>query len=219
MPELAENKRLNIFNGQVTDVDLLTTCIRGNRAVFLTATTNDNVPGIRVSQDLAYAVIAALDRIKAESNSSATMPKLVLLSSATIDKHLNRRIPWWFLPIIKRAASHVYDDLIAAERFLREKQDLVTTIFIKPGGLAVDQARGHKLSFDEQESFIAYEDLAAAMVEAADDPEERYDMKNVSVVNTGGSAAFPQGTPACILYGLLRHFFPWMHPYLPSSGP
>jgi len=219
MPEVLKNNRVRIFEGQVDDVDLLAECIRGCRAVFLTATTNDNIPGCRVAQDSARGVIGALEKLKAEPGPGLITPKLVLLSSATIDEHLNRKMPMWFLPVMKRAASYVYKDLIVAERFLRAEQDWVSTIFIKPGGLAIDKQRGHKLSLDEEESFIAYLDLAAAMVEAADDEDGCYDMKNVSVVNTEGGAAFPRGTPACILYGLLRHFFPWLHPYLPSSGP
>ena len=41
---------------------------------------------------------------------------------------------------------------------------------------------------------MLYLDLAAAMIEAADDGEGRYDGRNVGVVNTGGRARFPTGT-------------------------
>lgn len=164
-------------------------------------------------------VIEALKQIRHSSDARVEMPKLVLLSSATIDEHLNRNMPGIFKPIMKAAASNVYNDLIIAEKLLRAEQDWLTTIFIKPGGLSVDKQRGHKLSFDEQESFISYFDLAAAMIEAADERTGVYDMKNVGVINTGGGARFPRGTPLCILVGLLRHFLPWLHPYLPSTGP
>ncbi|KAL9135550.1 MAG: hypothetical protein Q9175_003258 [Cornicularia normoerica] len=219
MPEVVKLNSVQIFEGRIDDVDLLASCIRGCRAVFLTVTSNNNIPGCHMAQDTAHGVISALERLKAESGPGSKMPKLVLLSSATIDDHLARKMPGWFRPIMLRAASNVYTDLRVAERFLRDQQDWVSTIFIKPGGLALDKQRGHKLSMDEEESFISYLDLAAAMVEAANDNDDRYDMKNVSVVNTGGKAAFPRGTPACIFYGLLNHFFPWLHPYLPSSGP
>lgn len=221
LPEVSDNKRVSVFEGSMNDVDLFASCIAGCRAVFLVVTTNDNVPGCRLSQDLAQTVIHALEKIRSEHAGStpAKMPKLVLLSSATIDEHLNRDMPGWFKPIMKTAASYVYDDLKATEKILRAQQDWVTTIFIKPGGLSIDQQRGHKLSLDKQESFISYLDLAAAMIEAADDADGQYDMKNVGVVNTGGSAKFPPGTPLCITVGLLRHFFPWLHPYLPSTGP
>ena len=217
LPEVVESKRVQIFDGRIDDVDLLASCIRGCRAVFLTVTMNDNIPGCSVSQETARSVILALQNLKAESKSELRIPKLVLLSSATIDDHLARKMPIWFRPIMLRAGSNVYEDLRVTERFLRAQQDWVSTIFIKPGGLAIDKPRGYKLSLDEENSFISYLDLAAAMLEAAGSDD--YDMKNVSVVNTGGSAAFPRGTPLCIFYGLLRHYFPWLHPYLPYSGP
>lgn len=219
LPEVVENKRVQVFEGGINDVDLITSCVRDCRAVFLVVTMNDNMPGCNVAEETAHGVITALKRIRAETDPAPRMPKLVVLSSATINEHLSRKMPRWFHPIMIRAGSYVYEDLRIQERFLRAQQDWVSTIFIKPGGLAVDKQRGHKLDFDEENSFIAYLDLAAAMVEAANDVAGRYDMKNVSVVNTNGSAAFPIGTPLCILYGILRHYFPQLHPYLPSSGP
>ena len=219
LPEVVESKKVEIFEGSINDVDLLASCVRGCRAVFLVVTTNDNIPGCHAGQDTAHGVIMALEKLKAESDPALRMPRLVLLSSATIDDHLARNMPNWFRPIMLMAASHVYTDLRVTERFLRAQQDWVSTIFIKPAGLSADKQRGHKLTLDEDESFISYLDLAAAMVEAADDPEGRYDMQNVSVVNTNGGAKFPPGTPMCILLGLVRHFFPFLHPYLPSTGP
>jgi putative NADH-flavin reductase len=219
LPAGADSKRLEVFEGSIHDVDLFVRCLKGCRIVFLTITSNDNIPGCTLSQDSVASVLEALKIIRRDSGADIAMPKIVLLSSATIDAHLNRRMPRVFLPIMKRAASNVYKDLMVAEQLLRAEKDWLTTIFIKPGGLSVDEPRGHKLDFDEQESFISYFDLAGAMIEAADDPEGLYDMRNVGVVNTGGGAKFPRGTPLCIIVGLLRHFFPWMHPYLPWTGP
>lgn len=219
LPAEADNKRLKVFAGSIHDVDLFVQCFNGCRVVFLVITSNDNIPGCKLSQDSVMTVIEALKRIRHSSDAMVEMPKLVLLSSATLDEHLNRNMPGIFKPIMKTAASNVYNDLKIAEKLLRAEDDWLTTIFIKPGGLSVDKQRGHKLSFDEQESFISYFDLAAAMIEAADDRNGLYDMKNVGVINTGGGARFPRGTPLCILVGLLRHFLPWLHPYLPSTGP
>jgi putative NADH-flavin reductase len=220
LPEIVGNKNVVIHEGSIDDVGLIANCIQSCRTVFLVVTTNDNVPGCHLSQDSVKTVINALKQIRAESGPNTTsMPKLVLLSSATIDEHLSRSMPGWFKPIMKAAASYVYRDLIIAEELLRAEQDWLTSIFIKPAGLSVDKKRGHKLTLDDQESFISYLDLAAAMIEASDDPDGRYDMKNVGVVNARGGAKFPRGTPLCIVVGLLRHFFPLLHPYLPSTGP
>jgi putative NADH-flavin reductase len=221
LPEVVDNKRVHVYAGSILDVDLMVECVRDTKAVFMVATTNDNVPGCRVSQDSAATVICSLERIKAEAGPGLELPKLVLLSSATIDDHLARGMPGWFRPIMLAAASHVYRDLQLAEAFLRSQADWVSTIYIKPAGLSPDVSRGHKLSLDEEESFISYLDLSAGMIEAAQDEEGRYDQRNVAVVNAtrGVGAKFPRGTPMCILMGLMRHFFPLLHPYLPSTGP
>ena len=232
-------KRVRIYEGSIHDIDLLAACIRGTRAVFHVVATNDNVPGCHISLDTARSLVSALGQLKAapdvrprttttttkkektdDDNDKATgLPKVVLLSSATIDDHLSRHMPWWFRPILRTSASHVYEDLRRAEAFLRGERDWVQTIFIKPGGLSVDVQRGHELNLDHDESFVSYLDLAAGMIEAADEPEGRFDQKNVCVVNRNGAARFPPGTPMCILSGLARHFFPFLHNYLPTTGP
>ncbi|RDW62909.1 oxidoreductase tpcG [Aspergillus mulundensis] len=218
LPELSEAQNVTVYEGSIIELSLITACIRNTHAVFLAVTSNDNIPGCRLSQDSVQTVLSALQQIRTE-DAMARMPKLVLLSSATLDSHLSHAMPSWFLPIMKTAASNVYTDLIKAEQMLRANESWVTSIFIKPAGLSVDVQRGHRLTFDEQESFISYLDLAAAMLEAADETDGRYDGRNVSVVNTGGKARFPLGTPICIVVGLLRHFFPGLHEYLPTTGP
>lgn len=220
LPEVVDHKRVTVFEGGISDINLMNQCVRGCKAVYLTVTSNDNIPGCHLSEQCARTVIGALEKIKAEEAPGQVMPKLVLLSSATIDDHLARKMPWWFRPIMLTAASYVYHDLRVTEAFLRAQADWVTPIFIKPGGLSVDVKRGHKLSFDEEDTFISYYDLAGAMMEAGDDPEGRYDLRNVGVMNAGKQGAkFPAGTPQCILMGLLRHYFPFLHPYLPATGP
>ncbi|KAG0650224.1 Monoogygenase [Hyphodiscus hymeniophilus] len=219
LPEVSTSKTVEIFEGSINDIELLTFCIRDCRAVFLVVSTNDNIPSCRVGQDTAASVIRALQNLRSEVTTGSRMPKLVLLSSATIDDLLSRNTPSLLRSILLRSASNVYNDLRETEKLLRAQDEWVTTIFIKPGALAVDQQRGHALSLTEEESPVSYLDLAAAMIEAADDNEGRYDMRNVGVINTNGKASFPVGTPFCILMGILRHYFPFLHPYLPSTGP
>lgn len=218
IPNAVDNKKVEVFEGNIQDTDLLARCIDGCGAVFLLASTNDNVPGIHVSQDLATSVVAALKKLKEIQGTKFTAPKLVLLSSATVDDHLSRHMGF-FRHIMLRAASNVYEDLRRAERYLRTQQDWLRTIYIKPGGLSLDIQRGHRLTLDEEETFISYQDLAAGMLEAVNDPTDRWDFLNVGVVNSRGKAKFARGTPMCIFLGLIRFYLPFMHPYLPSSGP
>jgi peptidyl-tRNA hydrolase len=217
IPEVVDNKNVEIFEGSIDDSDLLAHCSKGCRTLFLLASTNDNVPGCRISQDLAHGLVKALQQLRKESIDYVP-PRLVLLSSATIDDHLSRKIPY-FRPIMLRAASNIYEDLRVTERFLRTHEDWLSTIYIKPGGLSLDVQRGHKLSLDEEETFLSYADLAAGMLEAANDPSDRWNGLNVSVINANGKAKFPPGTPKCIFFGLIRHYMSFLHPYLPATGP
>lgn len=220
IPEAAQASvdQMEIFEGSIHDIPLLASCVCDCRAVFLVVSTNNNVPGLRVGQDTATSVIRALEQLRSKDGIQ-WVPKLVLLSSATIDDQLSRNTPALLRRVLLMSASHVYRDLQEAERHLRAEQGWVSTVFVKPGALSVDKQRGHALSLMEEESPVSYLDLAAAMIEAADDDDGRYDGRNVGVVNTGGRAKFPIGTPLCILMGLLSHWFPSLHPYLPSTGP
>ncbi|KAJ5592634.1 hypothetical protein N7537_009538 [Penicillium hordei] len=212
LPAIKDNEQVKVFQGSIKDRKLLESCLRDCHAVFLVLSTNDNIPGCRLAQDTSTAVIHALRSID-------QAPKIVLLSSATIDDHFSRHVPFILRQVLLRSASFVYDDLIKTERILRAEAAWLTTIYIKPGALSVDTQRGHALSLTDENSPLSYLDLAAAMVEAVDEQDGRYDMRSVSVVNTNGRARFPSGTPMCILTGLLRHFFPFLHSYLPSGGP
>ncbi|KAK4960529.1 hypothetical protein LTR10_003425 [Elasticomyces elasticus] len=223
LPSVQKNERVRIFEGSITDTELLASCIQGCRAVFLCVSTNDNIPGCRLAQDTAIATVKALRSLKygiASPPGAASPPRLVLLSSGTIDEQFSRHVPLLLQPILLRSASYVYQDLVATEEILRAEEDWLTSIYMKPGALSVDMQRGYALSFTDQDGPTSYFDLAAGMIEVADDTEGRYNQRNVSMVCTNGAASFPAGTPLCILTGLLRHYMPWLHPYLPlNTGP
>lgn len=223
VPKIAGDDRVNIFEGSINDISLLAACTTTCRAVFLCVSTNDNVPGCRVAQDTAVAVIQALRQRKDASGSgtkATNLPKLVLLSSGTIDEQFSRHVPWLLLPILVRSASYVYQDLIATENLLRSEEAWLTSIYMKPGALAVDRERGYALSLCDQDGPTSYLDLATGMIEAVEESQGLYDGKSVSTICTNGPAAFPSGTPLCIVTGLLRHYFPWLHGYLPmNTGP
>ncbi|KAJ4389522.1 hypothetical protein N0V93_006992 [Gnomoniopsis smithogilvyi] len=226
LPEVVHHKRVEIYEGSINDEELLARCTRNCKAVFLVASTNDNVPGCRISQDLAHSIIRAFKMLKGLHEDSGdgptvVLPKLCLLSSSTIDSHLSRHMGTLFRHILTRSAFHVYKDLYLGEMILRQEEDWITTIYMKPGGISVDVQRGHELSLHDDQTFISYLDVAAGMIEACDDRTGNWDMQNVSVRNVAGvgTAKFPSGTPACIFFGLLRYYFPFLHPYLPATGP
>ncbi|KAH6658471.1 hypothetical protein BKA67DRAFT_558150 [Truncatella angustata] len=216
-PEAVNSKRIVVFEGNIHDVKLFAECVRGCGTAFLSVTMNDNIPYVHVAEDTARTIITALQQ-NIRADSQLVVPKLVVLSSASLEPSMCQNLPRIFHWIVTHANSHVYEDLRRAERALRAEGDWVSSIFIKPGGLSVDEARGYKLNLYEQDTFVSYKDLAGAMIEAGSDPDGRYDMKDVSVNNLSGSARFPPTLPLLALSGLLRCFFPWLHPYMPYFG-
>jgi hypothetical protein len=162
----------------------------------------------------------ALQVLQAETKAvTFQTPKLVLLSSASLDAQLSRNTPFFIHSLLMRSASHVYVDLVSAENILRAQSDWLTTVFVKPGGMSVDEQWGHAPSFTKEKSPLSCLNLAAGMIEAADDGEGRYDMRNVGVLYTHGPARFSRGAPWCMFLGVMRHYFPWLHAWLPETGP
>lgn len=214
LPETADNSKVTVFEGSINDIDLLSSCVRGCRAVFLCVATNTNLPGCSLALDTAQSAVKALEKNR-QAHPSQRVPKIVMLSSVTEDPHMCRNVPPLVLWFIKRAESNVYADLSRAREFLCTKEDWLTSIFVMPGAISPDEQRGHALTFDGEDKPISYLDLAAGMIEAADDPTGRYDMRNVGVANTNGSAAFTFEAVVNLTTGFVRHYLPFLHPYLP----
>lgn len=218
IPEIQYDAQTTIFEGSVNDIILLIDCLRGTRAAFLVVSTNDNIPGCHMAQDTAIGVINALKIIKQVAEDDIAIPKLVLLSSSSLDDqfslHTSRLLHW----IALRSASNIYQDLQVAEQVLRNESHWLETVFVKPGTLSQDVAHGYSLSLTEARGPLSYTDLAAAMVETVNDLDGVYSMQNVGILSLKGAPSFPRRTILTLLLGLLRHYLPFSHPYLPQTG-
>ncbi|EFX02673.1 NAD-dependent epimerase [Grosmannia clavigera kw1407] len=177
LPFTQGSKRVAIFEGGIDDVPLMVQCVTGCRAIFLVVSTNDNIPGCSLGQDTAKSLITALCDIKDEittnpnqnGSTGTLLPKIVLLSSSTLDDHLSRHLPPTLRRLLVRAASHVYNDLAETEKLLRAEKDWLTSLYAMPGALSVDIQRDHAISLTDHDGPLSYLDLAAAMIEAVDD--------------------------------------------------
>lgn len=207
--------RISIFEGQLSNADRLEKCLRGTDVAFLCAAASKNAPECRIAQDQAEAVVKALRNTRSK-DSHARIPKLVVLSSAETEHKFNRDYPWVARTMLFNANYFIYVDLIEAEKYLRGHADFVTSIFMKPGGLSDDIARGHVVSEDKQQTFLSYADLVAGMVEVADVATEgdRWDGKVLSVLSPRGKAKFPWSNVPLLLRGLLVYFLPWTYSYV-----
>lgn len=221
----AEDSRVRIFEGPLSDVSLMTDCLRGTRAAFLAVAVADNMPGCTVARDSARAVVAALREADAETPSpseankspgvaESALPRLVVLSSASLEPRFSGDVPPFVHAILDTCVSHLYRDLAEAEGFLRRQRDWLSCVFVKPGGLVHDERRGHAISTTTAKTPLSYLDLAAGMVEIAESDVGQYDMKNVSVIPTADNVAFPWAGVYYAFTGLLYHFMPWSYRYL-----
>lgn len=212
-PETIKSDEVRVFEGRLDDVSLIADCLRNTRAVFLAVSVPDNMPGCTLARQAASVTVAALRQIRVEDGPDARLPKVILLSSASLEEKFTGDVPAFVHWLLDRAVSHLYEDLTAAEAFLREQESWLCTVFVKPGGLVHDRQGGHEVSTTTAKTPLSFLDLAAGMVEVADDVKGQYDMKSVSVIPTG-KVSFPWD---CVYYGmtgLLYHYMPWTYRYL-----
>ena len=164
-----------------------------------------------MSQDTAAAVIEALrDQSRDPREDGVTcMPKLVLLSSGTVNDQFSRNMPSLLVWFLLRSASHVCPRPNRNAKAPSCARRLANNHLCQTGYAVGQHTAGPRLSLtDQDDTPLSYLDLAAAMIEAVDDERGRYVGKDVSVVNTNGKAKLPAGTPLCILIGLLIYYLP-----------
>lgn len=210
-PQLEENKTVHIFEGALTNIDLVAACLSNVDAVFSTIGENENTPGIRIIQDSVHAIVAALCH-NGSMDSGKKVPKIMLLSSASLNTHMLAHEPKIMQWLVTTAFSNVYADLTLAMDYLRLHKSWLNVTFIQPGGLVEDKQRGHRLSLEESGSgFVSYLDLAAGMIEVAQ--SSGYEWKGVSVVPTSKDVKFEWKAPKQAIRGLVWYYLPslgWM---------
>ncbi|KAF3041357.1 hypothetical protein E8E12_008206 [Didymella heteroderae] len=213
-PPVVSNNNIHVFEGSISDIPTLASCLKETHAVFLCVAVTDNKPGLTVSVDAAQAVIKALQSLQARDRFFKP-PRLVVLSSASLDTKFWRTVPNFVHSVMYAANSHIYDDLAHAEVFLRQHEDWLDMTFVMPGGLSHDVQQGHELSTERQQTFISFLDLAAGMIEVAD-ADARWSGKHVSVVLKEGRKARIEWWATILLgKGLLYYVFPWLYQWLP----
>ncbi|KAL9034268.1 MAG: hypothetical protein Q9180_005502 [Flavoplaca navasiana] len=66
-PNFEGNKNVEIFEGSIADIPLITSALGPQvDAAFCVLATNENIPGIRIAQDTATSIIAALCHLRNE---------------------------------------------------------------------------------------------------------------------------------------------------------
>ncbi|KAH8764882.1 hypothetical protein F5883DRAFT_421878 [Diaporthe sp. PMI_573] len=210
---VTSTKQVEVFEGQISDVPLLTDCIRGTSAVFLCVASPNNQPHLRIARDQAEAVVAALEALRAE-HKKTPLPLLVMLSAAETDEaRFCADLPWLARRFLFAANWWLYTDLIAAEKYLSERSELVDVVFVKPGGISTDRRRGHVLSAEGSQTFVSFLDVAGGMVQCAEEGAGRWAGESVSVLSEGKARVEWANGPV-LLRNMLCTWVPWLYPWL-----
>ncbi|KAL8996728.1 MAG: hypothetical protein Q9169_003843 [Polycauliona sp. 2 TL-2023] len=209
-PNLDENKKVKIFEGSISSIPLIASTLSPSvDAVFCVLASNENTPGIRIAQVMASSVIAALC-LSRSKDARFKPPKLIFLSSASVNPTMVANYPVGLEPLITRAMSNVYADLRFAEENLRLHRSWLNVTFIQPGALTEDVQKGQELCLDKMsDGFVSYLDLAAGMIEIAE--SGTYNWMGVSVNAKAKDVKFERSAPPQLLRGLLWHFAPWLY--------
>ena len=211
-PEICASSKVEIFEGGITDHDTLTKCLRGTRAVFLTVAAFASKPGTRIAQDQSEAVVSALEILRKEKG-GGKLPTLIMLSSseAEIEPKFSVSIPWPIRNVLFASNYYTYIDLIEAEKYLRARE-WADVVYFKPGGISHDIQRGHTITEETQQTFVSFLDVAAGMIECADD-NERWSGKCVSVLSNG-KAKIEWSSVLHLIRGLLVYVIPSLHSWM-----
>ena len=213
----SNSKRVTIFTGGIDDPIALSKALRSRvDVVFCVTGAPGSTPGMRIAQDSAQGLVAAISHLRFHEDAQYRPPKLIFLSSATINERVSASTPWLVHEIVFTSLNYAYQDLMAAEKYMRLHQSWLDATFVQPGALTTDTQKGHRLSRDDCSSFVSYLDLAAVMIEISGSGE--YEWEGVSVVGTAKDIRFEPNAPKEIARGLLFYLLPWTYPIARKVG-
>lgn len=208
-PSLADNKAVEIHEGQISDIPALARCIAPCSAVLSCIASSQNTPGCSIAIDTAHSVIAALATIRG-SDANSTLPRIVVISSATVNEFWWRGRPRFAQYMVHSGMRHVYNDIENAQNFYKLNQSWMRATFVQPGGLVHDKQVGHEVSTDHEHTFLSFLDLAAGMIDVAAHDSDEWEWKAVSVVPKG-ETKFNYWAGWELTKGLTWTMFPWLY--------
>ena len=224
-PGLVTKSNIQIFEGSLTNIPLLASCLSGVSTAFVVIGTNVSYPGTRIVQEAAHSVVAALCHLRSQ-DPSTSIPRILILTSAGINPRADEDMPAVFHWLLHKALSYSYEDLQLAQSYLQLHKSWLQVVFVQPGGLSNDVARGHRLSTEgTTRGFISYADVASGMIEIAGRSEAaegmkggEFDWKAVVIVPTSDHVKFNWDAPRNLVRGLVAHFVPLVYRGLRRVG-
>lgn len=224
-PGLITKSNIQIFEGSLDNIPLLASCLSGVSTAFVVIGTNVSYPGTRIVQDAAHSVVAALCHLRSQ-DSSSSIPRILILTSAGINPRAHESGGAVFHWLLHKALSYSYEDLKLAQSYLQLHRSWLRAVFVQPGGLSNDVAKGYRLCTEGNvRGFISYADVAAGMVDIAERSEAakgaeggEFDWEAVVVVPTSDNVTFNWDAPRNLVRGLVAHFVPLLYRGLRRVG-
>ncbi|MCJ1232714.1 hypothetical protein MMC14_000667 [Varicellaria rhodocarpa] len=213
-PTLSSNpSNVSIYTGAFSDTALLASCLRGVDVIFSVVAQNSNEPECSIAVRVTKGVVETLELLKKENDEGEgwKCPKVVFLSSQSLNARASKEIPKPMLWLLHQAAWYIYKDLEQAIEYLRSFP-WIPLILAEPGGLLNEapNEKGVRVSEDESSGFISYVDLAKGMVLMAEEGNgERWIGKEVGIVVGQEPAVWKRMALARhLLPGLLASWIP-----------
>ena len=191
-PFLADAKSPHkIFTGDLNDIDLFAQCLDGTIAVFGAVGSNANNPEIRVAQDLATVIIAALTKIMDQSaitDSTFDPPTVVFLTAAGMssDDRVRAIFPNFIHWMLQRVGKYIFLDFRrATSLFKRPENSWIPVIFMCAPGITLVPSQGDiQIGNDVPKKApiaVTYTDLARGMIRAAEEGN-KWSGKEIGIV-------------------------------------
>lgn len=183
-PSLSNDPRVKVFEGSLTDERLIQNCLTAVSTIICTLGENENIPGVTVLEDFARTTINALSTLQ-RVNKYSIKPRLVILSSATMNSRFASARPALLHWMIRTAFDKPYNDLIKAQEMLLAVPELLFVTLIQPNALVQEKSTGCVVSTEFAYMACSYEDLAEGFVRICTSAS----LQNVSAVGVSSARA------------------------------
>jgi hypothetical protein len=191
-PSIQSAPNVTIFIGDLSDTELLTSCLSNADVVLSTVAQNRNEPGLSVAQQTALAIIQALEPRRLNPKD---LPTVVFLSSGAVmpDKNAERN-DTFAQRLVHWCIYWVYTDLEKSFELFKANPWLSVTI---AAASALVHGTEHEVELvDDKEAaslLITYTDLAKGMIMMG----ERDGMENMWRCGSTGGKRFEKTPRHC----------------------
>lgn len=202
-PGIQSDPFCKIFEGAITDTELVARCCTQVDTIICTLGENENTPAVTIMEDAANCILVALQRLE-QGAVHWKKPKLVLLSSATWNPKLAADRPAFVHWMIKTAFYYPYADLLRAQAKYLAAPNLLSTVFIQPPLLVEDEGSGAAISTESVRLGCSYVDLGEGIANVVLEKKYHF-LTAVGVSSQNGDR--PARYAPIILYRVSRGMF------------